>query len=101
MAWIETLTKEAFHAAIREAMKPQINEISNRIDKMSDRLQAIDQMSDRLQSFEQRLSRLEGVVEGSTKANEANIRAYESAMRSLFFEFKADFLQRQLDQKGA
>lgn len=82
MSWIETLTKEAFHAAIREAMKPQI-----------------DQISDRLQSFEQRLSRLEGVVEGSTKANEANIRAYEAAMRGLFFEFKADFLQRQLDQK--
>lgn len=82
MSWIETLTKEAFHAAIREAMKPQI-----------------DQISDRMQSFEQRISRLEGVVEGSMKANEANIRAYEATMRGLFFEFKADFLQRQLDQK--
>jgi len=69
MAWIETLTKEAFHAAIREAMKPQI-----------------DQISERLYSFEQRLSRLEGVVEGSTKANEADIRAYEATMRGLFFE---------------
>lgn len=39
MSWIETLTKEAFHAAIREAMKPQI-----------------DQISDRMQSFEQRIS---------------------------------------------
>lgn len=82
MAWIETLTKETFNTVIREAMKPQM-----------------DQISERLQSFEQRLSRLEGVVEGSTKANEANIRAYEAAMRGLFFEFKADFLQRQLDQK--
>jgi hypothetical protein len=34
---------------------------------------------------------------GNTRSNEANIRAYEATMRSPFFEFKADFLQWQLD----
>jgi len=89
MSWIETLTKETFFSAIREAMKPQIDQIDTR-------MRAIES---NMVDLRERVSRLEGVVEGSTKANEANIRAYELSMRNLILEFKADFLQRQLDQK--
>jgi len=89
VSWIETLTKETFHTAIREAMKPRMDQIDTRMAALENTM--VD--------LRERVSRLEGVIEGSTKANEANIRAYEAAMRSLFFEFKADFLQRQLDQK--
>lgn len=89
MSWIETLTKETFSAAIREAMKPQI-------DRIDTRMTALDS---NLVDLRERVSRLEGVVEDSTKANEANIRAYEPSMRNLILEFKANFLQRQLDQK--
>jgi len=89
MSWIETLTKETFFSAIREAMKPQIDQIDTRMTALERNMFGL----------RERVSRLESVVEGSTKANEANIRAYELSMRNLILEFKAEFLQRKLDQK--
>ncbi len=87
MAWIETLTKETFNAAIREAMKPQI-------DQLSDRLQTVE---NNVVDLRERVSRLEGTIEGTAKANEAKMDAYDAGIRNLILEFKNEILQRQLD----
>ncbi|KJS32318.1 MAG: hypothetical protein VR64_07305 [Desulfatitalea sp. BRH_c12] len=85
MSWVETLTKETFYASIREAMKPQIDEIRNDVKALVNRLSDV----------EQRLFQLEGTVDGASKTTEANIRAYEASVRALFFEFKSEVLQRR------
>ncbi len=74
MGWIETITKEGFQMAVKEAMRPDIDKIEDRLSQLSDRV-----------------SRLEGSMEGSMRAYEANIRA-------MFAEFKADVFRRLLDQ---
>ena len=74
MGWIETITKEGFQMAVKEAMRPDIEKIEDRLSQLSDRV-----------------SRLEGSMEGSMRAYEANIRA-------MFAEFKVDIFRRLLDK---
>ncbi len=73
MSWIETITKEGFQLAVREAMRSDLEKIENRIGNL-----------------EQRVSRLEGSVD-------ANMRAYEANVRVMFSEFKSEMFQRLLD----
>ena len=89
MSWIETITKEGFQIAVREAMKPDLDKVSLRLEGLGNRLGEI----------EQRVSRLEGTIEGSMRANEANTRAYESTIRAMLSEFKSDMLQRMLEDR--
>jgi len=74
MSWIETITKEGFQLAVKEAMRPDIEKIEDRLTQLSDRV-----------------SRLEGAMDGSMRAYEANIRA-------MFSEFKVDIFRRLLDK---
>ncbi len=41
MGWIETLTKEAFIAAIREAVKPDMERLEGKIDKLEAQTEAL------------------------------------------------------------
>ena len=74
MSWIETITKEGFQMAVKEAMRPDIEKIEDRLSQLSDRV-----------------SRLEGAMEGSMRAYEANIRA-------MFAEFKVEIFRRLLEK---
>jgi len=79
MAWIETITKEGFQLVVREAMRPEMDKLDRKLEKMESRLGDV----------EQRVSRLEGTIEGSMRAYEANIKL-------LFYEFKTEIFQRLL-----
>ena len=81
MGWIETLSKEAFQVAVREAIKPDVDSLK----------QSIVTIEKRVGDLEQRVSRLEGTIEGS-------MRAYEANVGRLFAEFKADIFKRLLEQ---
>lgn len=81
MGWIETLSKEAFQVAVREAIKPDVDSLKR----------SIVTIEKRVGDLEQRVSRLEGTIEGS-------MRAYEANVGRLFAEFKADIFKRLLEQ---
>ena len=83
MGWIETLSKEAFQLAVREAVRPDFEKLENRMDKLEVRIG----------DLEQRVSRLEGTVEGT-------MRAYEANLRGMFSEFKAELFSRMLEDKS-
>ena len=87
MSWIETLSKEAFQTAVREAMKPEIESL--RAD--------IKDLGKRVGDLEQRVSRLEGTIEGT-------MRAYEANLRMMFAEFQRniekDIFSRLIDGRG-
>jgi hypothetical protein len=74
MGWIETITKEGFQLAVKEAMRPDM-----------------DRIEDRLSQLSERLSRLEGAMEG-------NMRAYEANIRAMFAEFKVEVFRHLLDK---
>ena len=74
MGWIETITKEGFQLAVKEAMRPDIEKIEGRLNQLSDRV-----------------SRLEGSMDGS-------MRAYEASVRAMFAEFKVEIFRRLLDK---
>ena len=38
MGWMETLTKEAFFTAVREAVKPEFETIEKRLEMLENRL---------------------------------------------------------------
>jgi len=86
MAWIETITKEGFQLAIREAMRPEIDKLDRKIERK------LEKMESRIGDVEQRVSRLEGTIEGSMRAYEANIKL-------LFYEFKSELFQRLLNHE--
>ena len=80
MSWIESLSKEAFQGAVREAVKPELEGLKADI-------KAVER---RIGDLEQRVSRLEGTIEGSMRAYEANIRA-------MFSEFKVEVFKKLLE----
>ncbi len=84
MSWIETITKEDFQLAVREAMRPDIDKLGGRMGNLEGRMG----------NLEQRVSRLEGTIEGSMRAYEANIKA-------MFADFKAEVFQRLLEAPGS
>jgi predicted nuclease with TOPRIM domain len=118
MGWIETLSKEAFQLAVREAVKPELNELEKRLDgrmgsldgRMSNlegrmcnieaRMDKFDGRLDRLEGrvgdLAERVSRLEGTIEGT-------LRAYEANIRSMFVEFQRnierEIFTRLIDEK--
>ncbi len=77
MSWIETITKDGFQLAVREAMRHDLEKIENRIGNL-----------------DQRVSRLEGSID-------ANMRAFEANVRAMFSEFKSEMFQRLLDHTQA
>jgi predicted nucleic acid-binding Zn-ribbon protein len=77
MSWIETLTKEAFQGAVRDAVRPDIEGLKDDIKEIQKCMGDI----------EQRVSRLEGAIEGS-------MRAYEANMKAIFSEFKVDVFKK-------
>ena len=83
MAWIETITREGFQLAVREAMKPEMDKLDRKIERK------LEKMESRIGDVEQRVARLEGTIEGSMRAYEANIKL-------LFYEFKTEIFQRLL-----
>lgn len=38
MSWIETITKEGFQLAVREAMKPEMEKIDQRFEKLDGKI---------------------------------------------------------------
>jgi len=83
MGWIETLSKEAFQLAVREAMKPDMESLGDNIKEVNKRIG----------DLEQRVSRLEGTIEGT-------MRAYEASVRAMFSEFKAEMFARMLEDRN-
>ena len=83
MGWIETLSKEAFQLAVREALKPDFEKMENRMDKIEMRIG----------NLEQPVSRLEGPIEGTMRACESNVCA-------MFSEFKAEMFSRILEDRS-
>jgi predicted nucleic acid-binding Zn-ribbon protein len=90
VGWIETLNKESFQLAVREAMRPDFEKLENRMDKLENRM---DKLEVRIGDLEQRVSRLEGSIEGT-------MRAYEANVRGMFSEFKAELFSRMLEDKS-
>jgi hypothetical protein len=89
MGWIETLTKEAFIAAVREAVKPDLDRLEGKIDKMEAHTDArFEKLSGRVEGLAERVSRLEGTIEGS-------MRAYEANVHSMFVEFQRN-IEREI-----
>ena len=82
MGWIESVTKEGFQLAVREAMRPDMAKLE-----------------DRMGDVEQRVARLEGTIEGNARAQDASVRAFESSIRAMLSDFKVDLLTRQLENK--
>ena len=82
MGWIESVTKEGFQLAVREAMQPDMEKLETRMG-----------------DIEQWVARLEGTIEGNARAHEATIRAFESSIRAMLSDFKVDVLTRQLDER--
>jgi len=80
MGWIESVTKEDFQLAVREAMRLDMEGLENRMGDV-----------------EQRVARLEGTIEGNARAHEATVRAFESSIRAMLSDFKVDVLTRQLE----
>lgn len=83
MGWIETLSKEAFQLAVREAVKQDVENLRG----------DIKEVNKRLGDLEQRVSRLEGTIEGT-------MRSYEASVRAMFSEFKAEMFSRMLDDRS-
>jgi len=83
MGWIETLSKEAFQLAVREAVKPDMENLRG----------DIKEVNKRIGDLEQRVSRLEGTIEGT-------MRAYEAGVRAMFSEFKAEMFSRMLEDRS-
>ena len=82
MGWIESVTREGFQLAVKEAMRPDMEKLEGRMG-----------------DIEQRVARLEGVIEGNARAHEANTRAFEASIRGILSEFKVDLLTRQLEDR--
>jgi hypothetical protein len=98
MGWIDTLSREAFQLAVREAVKPDLESL--RADSKEDFqiLRAdIRDLNKRLGDLEQRVSRLEGTIEGT-------MRAYEANLARMFAEFQRnierDLFTRLLEDRG-
>ncbi len=87
MSWIETITKEDFQLAVREAMKPEMEKLDSKITDVEKNL------GNRIGNLEQRVSRLEGTIDGTMKSYESNVRA-------MFSEFKAEMFQRLLESRA-
>ncbi|MDR3553678.1 MAG: hypothetical protein P4L55_02870 [Syntrophobacteraceae bacterium] len=49
MGWIETLSKEAFQLAVREAVRPDFEKLENRMDKLEVRMGDLEQRVSRLE----------------------------------------------------
>ncbi len=64
MGWMETLTKEAFFAAVREAVKPDFKTLEKRFEMLENRLE----------------SEMKG-VNGQIKGLEGEIRRHEKPNR--------------------
>ncbi len=82
MGWIESVTREGFQLAVKEAMRPDMEKLEGRMG-----------------DIEQGVARLEGVIEGNARAHEANTRAFEASIRGILSEFKVDLLTRQLEDR--
>ena len=80
MGWIESVTKEGFQLAVREAMRPDMERLENRMGNV-----------------EQRVAWLEGTIEGNARAHEATVRGFESSIQAMLSGFKVDVLTRQLE----
>ena len=98
MSWIETLSKEAFQLAVREAMKPEMESLRASTKEEIESLRAdIRDLSKRVGDLEQRVSRLEGTIEGT-------MRAYEANLARMFAEFQRnierDVLTKLFDSRG-
>lgn len=98
MGWIDTLSKEAFQLAVREAMKPEVESLRVSLKEEAGILRNdIKEVNERVGDLEQRVSRLEGTIEGT-------MRAYEANMARMFAEFQRnierDVFTKLLEDRG-
>jgi predicted nucleic acid-binding Zn-ribbon protein len=110
MGWIETLTKEAFIAAIREAVKPDLEKLDGKIERLEGKIEKVKTelkgdiealrgdikgLEIRIGGLAERVSHLEGDLSGAIRAWEANWREHEARaeardanQRSMLLEFQ-------------
>ncbi len=74
MNWIETISKEDFQSAVKEAMRPDMEKIENGLSRLA-----------------ARASKLEGAMEESMRVCEANLLA-------MFSEFKVEISRRLMEK---
>jgi len=89
MGWMETLTKEAFFTAVREAVKPDFETLEKRIETLEKTLEK------RIETLENRLeSEMKG-VNGQIKGLEGEIAGIKSQIESLSRDMES--LRREIN----
>jgi len=92
MGWMETLTKEAFFASVREAVKPEFETLEKRIETLEKTLEK------RIETLENRLeSEMKG-VNGQIKGLEGEIAGIKSQIESLRREMES--LRREINSNN-
>ena len=92
MGWMETLTKEAFFAAVREAVKPDFETLEKRIETLEKTLEK------RIETLENRLeSEMKG-VNGQIKGLEGEIAGIKSQIESLSRDMES--LRREINSNN-
>ena len=104
MGWMETLTKEAFFAAVREAVKPEFETLEKRFEK---RLESeIKGVTGQIKGLEGEISGMKSQIESLHREINSNnivlegkIENIHTSVEAFFNKTKADFYQK-LYEKG-
>ena len=117
MGWIETLSKETFMAAVREAVKPDLDKLDGKLEKLDVKIEKAKQelkgdirtlrgdiknLENRVGGRAERVARLEGDLSGAIRAWVANSRVHEAKaeardanQRSMLLEFQRN-IEREI-----
>ena len=88
MGWMETLTKEAFFAAVREAVKPEFETLEKRLE---------NRLESEIKGVTGQIKGLEGEIAGMKSQTESLHREIESLQREMETGFRT--LIEKIDYK--
>ena len=107
MGWMETLTKEAFFTAVREAVKPEFETLENRLESeikgVTGQIKGLEGeisgMKSQMDSIQRQISSLDEKIDYKYENLEGKIENIHTSVKSFFNETRADFYEKLYEKR--
>ena len=107
MGWMETLTKEAFFAAVREAVKPDFKTLEKRFEMLENRLESemkgvngqIKGLEGEIAGIKSQIESLHREINSNNIVLEGKIENIHSSVEAFLNKTRADFYEKLYEKR--
>jgi predicted nucleic acid-binding Zn-ribbon protein len=100
MGWMETLTKEAFFAAVREAVRPEFDALEKRLEsEMKGVNGQIKGLEGEISGMKSQIESLQREINSNNNVLEGKIENIHTSVKSFFNETRADFYEKLYEKR--